>query len=267
MPSLEFVTLKGKLGAIVVDYTDADTHPDEQIVTGFCDIFPRLPEGKTLWCPTLTPPRGLQLAPMRTRFDSNDGQLRTIVAQDTHERQTFTLLGSPSGGAFAPTFRLNESDTPVPTALLPFTATASQMQTALQALPQIGFDNVYVTGNQGGPYNVMFANALGASNIPTLGYINNLTVTSGPAPTISVTTVRDGEARLGVELLACNEALPLDELIYDLVFSEVRFNGGPQYIEPFAIKTLTHAGTIDLTDPDLVRLPALDGLKALPTPS
>lgn len=149
MAALEYITLTGKVGAIVVDYTDEDTHPDEQIVSGFCDIFPRRPRGEILWCPNLTPPRGLTLAPMRTRFDlSQGGALRTIV---------------------------------------------------------------------GGP----------------------------------------------VELIACNEALPIDELIYDLVFSEVRYNRRDQYLAPFAFRALTGTGTIDLTSQDLDRLPALDGLKPL----
>lgn len=149
MAALEYITLTGKVGAIVVDYTDEDTHPDEQIVSGFCDIFPRRPRGEILWCSSLVPPRGLALAPMRTRFDiSQGGALRTIV---------------------------------------------------------------------GGP----------------------------------------------VEILACNEALPIDELIYDLVFSEVRYNRRDQYLAPFAFRALTGTGTIDLTSPTLQRLPALDGLKPL----
>jgi hypothetical protein len=151
MAALEYVTLTGQIGALVVDYVDADTHPDEQIVSGFCDLFPRRPAGEILWA-DVTPRRGLALAPFRTRFDiSQGGQLKTIV---------------------------------------------------------------------GGP----------------------------------------------VEILACNAALPLDELIYDLVFSQVRYNKGPQYIPPFAIRTLKSTGTIDLTDPTLERLKPLGTLKPLPTP-
>lgn len=149
MAVLEYVTLTGKIGALVVDYTDVDAHPDEQIVSGFCDIFPRLPAGTVLWA-NVTPARGLVLAPMRTRFDiSQGGQLKTIVGT-------------------------------------------------------------------------------------------------------------------AVEILACNDALPLDELIYDLVFSNVRYDKRDQYIKPFAIRTLATTGTIDLTSPTLERLPARDDLKPLP---
>lgn len=264
MATLEYVTLTGKLSAVVVDYIDADKHPDEKTISGFCDIFPRLDTGKILWCSTLTPPRGLALAPMRARFDSNDGQLRTIVAADVYERQTVTLLGSPNGGTWALKFRTTTGGTYETTTPLTWHPTASQVQTALQALPSIGFDNVYVTGNQGGPFNVMWRNTLGAQDLPPLSYVNSLTAVSG-TPTISVSTVRDGRAELGVELLACNEALPLDELIYDLVFSQVRFNGDDQYLAPFAIRTLPHAGAINLADPNLERLPP-SGVKALPTP-
>jgi hypothetical protein len=150
--ALEYVTLMGQIGALVVDYVDADTHPDEQIVSAVCDLFPRRPAGDVLWCPTLTPPRGLALAPFRTRFDIwQGGQLKTIV---------------------------------------------------------------------GGP----------------------------------------------VEILTCNNALPIDELIYDLVFSQVRYNETDQYIAPFAIRTLSTTGTTDLSDPTLERLKPLDTLKPLPTP-
>jgi len=145
---LEYVTVAGKLDAIVVDYTDADTHPDETIVSAFCDFIPRLKAGAVLWCPDLTPPRGLALAGIPARFDAADGQLKTIV-------------GSP------------------------------------------------------------------------------------------------------VELLACNAALPLDELIYDVVFSEVRYAKREQYIAPFAIRTPKAAATINLADPTLERLPALDSVKPL----
>ncbi|WNM74171.1 hypothetical protein SEA_NERGAL_80 [Mycobacterium Phage Nergal] len=150
MAALEYVTLTGRIGALVVDYVDADTHPDEQIVSGFCDIFPRRPAGEILWA-DVTPRRGLALAPFRTRFDvSLGGELVTIV---------------------------------------------------------------------GGP----------------------------------------------VEILACNDALPIDELIYDLVFSQVRYDKRDQYIAPFAIRTLDTTGTIDLADPTLERLKPLANLKPLPT--
>jgi hypothetical protein len=142
----EYATVAGKLDAIVVDYTDADTHPDETIVSAFCDFNPRLKAGTVLWCPDLTPPRGLAIAPIAARFDAADGQLKTIV------------------------------DSPV-------------------------------------------------------------------------------------ELLACNDALPIDELIYDVVFSEVRYAKREQYIAPFALRMPTATATINLVSVE--GLPALDGLKPL----
>ncbi|GLE59551.1 hypothetical protein NJBCHELONAE_48640 [Mycobacteroides chelonae] len=64
-----------------------------------------------------------------------------------------------------------------------------------------------------------------------------------------------------VELLARNAALPLDELIYDVVFSRGQYNGQDLYIEPFAFQAPTSATTIDFST--VVKLDPLTGLKPI----
>lgn len=78
MASLAYFTVTGTINSVVVDYVDADTHPDIKPVSAMVDFTPRLPAGNVLWCPALTPPQGVMLPNIRARIDS-DGILRTIV--------------------------------------------------------------------------------------------------------------------------------------------------------------------------------------------
>jgi len=78
MASLAYFTVTGTLNSVVVDYVDADTHPDIQPVSAMVDFIPRLPQGTVIWSPALVPPQGIVLPPIRARIDS-DGVLRTIV--------------------------------------------------------------------------------------------------------------------------------------------------------------------------------------------
>lgn len=55
------------------------------------------------------------------------------------------------------------------TATLPSTATAAQVQTALQGLATIGTGNVTVVGNPGGPYTITFTGALANTDVPLIG--------------------------------------------------------------------------------------------------
>lgn len=247
MAVLEYVTITGRLSSIVVDYTDADTHPDERVASAFVDFIPRLPNGTILWCPTLTPARGLAIAPIRARFDASDGVLRTIAHASVNETQSVTI----ASGTTTP-FILSYNG--APTAQIAFDAPVFAVEAALQAIPAIGAGNVTVTGTPGQQYNVIFTGSLGGQDIASL------TTTS---PGVSISVYRQGALNAGVELLACNGALPIDELIYDLVFSAVRYDKRDQYIAPFAIRTLRETGTIDLSDANLERLAPLQGLKPI----
>src|SRR6185437_11599608 len=69
------------------------------------------------------------------------------------------------------------------TAVLPYGATAAQVQLALQALPNIGLNNVVVSSTDANHYSITFINALGGAALPTL-YVNNFLTGSAPAASV-----------------------------------------------------------------------------------
>ncbi len=84
----------------------------------------------------------------------------------TNARQRLTLPSNTVGGAFRLAFDF--ASTVETTPLLPFDATATQIQLALEALTNIGVNNVRVTGPAGGPWDIEFVNSLGGKPVPRL---------------------------------------------------------------------------------------------------
>src|SRR4029077_9073462 len=96
MAELEFFTvISDRLSSIEVDYVDLGQDPDEDIIYAFVDFIPREKPGTTHWLSGLTPPRGIQLDPIRGRYSPEDGKLRTIIAHPTNEQQLVTVTGNP----------------------------------------------------------------------------------------------------------------------------------------------------------------------------
>ncbi len=71
----------------------------------------------------------------------------------TDPERTVTITGSPTGGTYTLTFN-GAASTPIA-----FNAPSSALEAALTALATVGAGNAWVTGPNGGPYNVTFANA------------------------------------------------------------------------------------------------------------
>lgn len=96
---------------------------------------------------------------------------------------TLAFVGGPTGGTFTPTVTINSAG--VSTAAQAYSAgyTAAALQTALQALSNVGAGNATVTGSNGGPFVITFAASLGPV---TLTVVNVLT--GGTNPTTTVTT-------------------------------------------------------------------------------
>lgn len=97
-----------------------------------------------------------------------------------------TVTGSPAGG----TFTLTVTDSvPVSqtTATIAYNASAATMQSAIEALSNVGAGNVGVNGSAGGPWTVKFVSSLGAMTI-ALG-TNSLTGGTSPTVTISANPV------------------------------------------------------------------------------
>lgn len=105
----------------------------------------------------------------------------TVTPSGTNEVQTVTIGGAPTGGTFTLTLD-NRQTTPIA-----YNATAAAIQTALEALPNIGAGNVTVTG--AGPYTVTFVGALAKRPIPNLTATHALTGGTTPTVTVAETTM------------------------------------------------------------------------------
>jgi hypothetical protein len=112
------------------------------------------------------------------------------------EQQTITISGGPTGGTWTATYNS------VTSGAIPFNATATAVQTALQAMSSIGAGNVTVTGGPGPgtPYVVTFAGTLADTNVAQMTATSSLT--GGASPAVAVTTGTQGgsdnDANLGV---------------------------------------------------------------------
>lgn len=108
----------------------------------------------------------------------------------TNEVQSLT-----EGGAGLTSFTLTFGGQT--TASIPASATAAQIQAALEALSTIGSGNVYVTGPAGastGPWNVTFVNALGNTNVAQM-----TSTPTGGSGTLTVATVTQGGGAAGTK--------------------------------------------------------------------
>jgi hypothetical protein len=244
---LEFFTLTATLNAIVVDYLDIGTDPDVQPISATVEFRPRIGSGKLVWAPTLVPPQGVALPGIKARFDT-DGVLRTIQDAAVNEQQTITVTGNP----FTVSFKS------VATGNLSSTATAAQVQTAIEALSTVGVSNAAVSGPNGGPFAVTFNDALGDQDVPQMTATN-----------ATITTTRAGTLAAGVKLTAGTSVLGLGTynpqsatggLIYDVVWSNVVFNKKLQTIDPFGFVAQPEwAGTtVDLAT--ITKIPPLAGI-------
>ncbi|MCU0876166.1 MAG: GEVED domain-containing protein [Pirellulaceae bacterium] len=79
-----------------------------------------------------------------------------------NEAQQLAVVGNPAGGGFTLTFG-NQT-----TASIPHTATAAQVQAALEALSNIEPGDVLVTGGVGGPWTVEYRGAYSGVNLPLI---------------------------------------------------------------------------------------------------
>jgi hypothetical protein len=114
----------------------------------------------------------------------------TFTRADVDEVQTATITGAPTGGTFTLTF---EGDT---TAGIAFDAAAGDVQTALEALPDIDPGDVAVTGAAGGPYTFTWLGSLGdVSSITASGA--GLTGGINPGVTMATTTTGSDMTSIG----------------------------------------------------------------------
>ena len=99
----------------------------------------------------------------------------------TNEKQVVYLSGPPTGGTFTLTF---DGQT---TGAIAFDASAATVDTALEALSNIGAGDVGVTGDAGGPWTVEFTGALAGVNVPLMTGSGSSLTGSGSV-TVATTT-------------------------------------------------------------------------------
>lgn len=118
-----------------------------------------------------------------------DEDTAVTVQKANDELQSLTFTGSPTGGSVV--FRFGGQDT----SALDWNCTASQMQTALQALSSVGPGNALVTG---GPapataFQVQFTATLGQADQSLITLQTN-SLTGGSSPSVSIAEVQAGQA-------------------------------------------------------------------------
>lgn len=119
----------------------------------------------------------------RSLFDTYIGTNHVADGAGTAEAQTVTVTGTPTGGSFTLTYNGQT------TAAIAYNATASAVQSALNALGSVGASGVTVTGGPGPgtPWVVTFAAAGNVNQMSATG-----SFTGGTAPAVAVTTTAGG---------------------------------------------------------------------------
>lgn len=150
----------------------------------------------------------------------------------TDNIQTLTLSAAPVAGSFRLKFgpgaqdsaavKSEAGDAPI-TPVLPYNATAAEVQAALCALPTIGLGGCSV-GLQGQVYTVTFTNGMGRRALPLIIHVawtgaNDLTDAGGNAITITAAHSQAGVTAFGI-------GAPKGALCIDTVNAQLYQNGG-----------------------------------------
>ena len=151
--------------------------------------------------PSQTIARGTLIAQL-----ASNGLGVPYVAASTKEVQSVTITGTPTGGTFTlTTTRGGVSST---TGAIAYNATAAAVQSALEALTNIGVGRVAVTGGPG-PGTAFTVTYDVNEDVPQLTATGSLTGGSSPGVTIATTTA-------GVPV-ADGSQIPVGILKYDIV--------------------------------------------------
>jgi hypothetical protein len=212
-----------------------------------------------------------------------------LITPAYNAEQTIFLIGEPTGGTF--TLSLDGVQS---TSALAWDATPSQVQTALRLLTAINGANVnVVAGLSPQSYDVEFIGSLGLQQVAVLeanadlltnpegeGFceitvaptaLGSIQVAGNAAVSIPPLTARIWNGVLstidfgdtpGFQLTANIPQLNIGggsdgngNLIYDVTFSLITFNGANQFLAPFAFIAPIDGAPVCLTDPGLERLP------------
>lgn len=130
------------------------------------------------------------------------GSASSANVAGTNEVQSLSTTGTPTAGTFTLVYD------GVTTAPIQFNAAAAAVQTALQALGNIGTGNVTVTG---GPLptacTITFGGSLAATNVAQLTLGTNA-LTGGTSPTVSLGTTTPGVGTIGTHTITPADTIP-----------------------------------------------------------
>lgn len=189
-----------------------------------------------------------------------------VSAGATNDVQTIAVTGTPTGGTFTLTLEWPVGNKQT-TAAIAYNATASAVQAALAALPNVGSGNVTCTGGAlpGSSVVATFGGKLAATPVPvmTLG-ANNLSGGTTPTATVAHTTtgVRGGSFGAYASGNADGTQNPKAILAIDCVVDNAGYvsygtgqgNTGGRWGEKYLTAPAWYAG--DFNSADLVGLDA-----------
>jgi hypothetical protein len=225
--------------------------PVVQPVSATVTFTPRLPVGELLYVPDY------------------------LVTVAYNAEQTVSILGQPTSGTYTLSFGGDTTDP------IDYDADAAEVQTAVQGMASIGSGNcTVVAGIEPNSFDVEFTNTLGLQAIPVMsGNADDLATAEGQGYCeVTVTTTAEGSPQIvaptaialppitariwsgilstidyadtpGIQLTSNTPVLNLtSNLIYDVTFTNITFNGASQTIAPFAFIAPTDDSSICLTD-------------------
>lgn len=117
-----------------------------------------------------------------------------------NEKQSVTITGTPTGGNYKLVFAEQE------TANIAHNANAAAVEAALEALPNIGVDNVVVTGTNPN-FVVEFQGTLAGENVPELDVV--VALSGGTSPDVTIATTQEGK-NYALGAMFTRDAMALD---------------------------------------------------------
>jgi hypothetical protein len=114
--------------------------------------------------------------PVTVKTNSSGSPTQTLLVGQA----TVTISGSPTGGTFTVTITTPDGVSQT-TAGVAYNASAATLQTAIQALSNVGTGNATVTGSAGGPYTI----SLSAAKSPFVAAASAAGLTGG-TPAVAV---------------------------------------------------------------------------------
>lgn len=181
-----------------------------------------------------------------------DRDVAVVTQARYDELQSVTVTGTPSGGTFVLRFGGQN------TSAIAYNASASAVQSALQALSSIGSNNALVTGANGGPWTVDFTGTLGYTSQSLITLQTN-SLTGGSSPSVAIAEVKAGSTWTTI-----SSGFTLYKVYARVVFTvaqatttQVRFHSGNYYVistignaanGEFAGKVATDDTTVFSTD-------------------